>query len=127
MPRRRNQGQISTFNIPFFESADPFVDLLTETASRMRANASRLTLVKNCRPFAARQRSNVKCLDATPGPRCSHEPIWATRPLDATPVFPRFWWAGEHNHARLEYGLPRWRSAARPKPGDSSWQAWHRG
>ena len=39
----------------------------------------------------------------------------------------RFWWAGEHNHARLEYGLPRWRSAATPKPADASWQAWNRG
>jgi hypothetical protein len=27
-------GQISTFDIPFFESADPFVDLFTENASR---------------------------------------------------------------------------------------------
>jgi len=44
------------------------VDLLTENASRNEAKASRLTFVKNCRPFAARQRSNVKCLDATPLP-----------------------------------------------------------
>src|SRR5713101_3000405 len=60
-----NWGQISTFEIPFFESADPFVDLLTETASRMRAEASKLALVKSCRPFATWPRSNVKRLDAT--------------------------------------------------------------
>jgi hypothetical protein len=34
------------FEIRFFESADPFVDLLTETASRVRAQASKLILVK---------------------------------------------------------------------------------
>jgi hypothetical protein len=39
----------------------------------------------------------------------------------------RFWWAGEHNQARVEYGLPRRRSAATPKPDDASWQAWNRG
>ena len=59
-------GQISTFDIRFLNPRTSFVDLLTETASRMRAKASRLILIKSCGPFATRQRSNVKCLDATP-------------------------------------------------------------
>ena len=49
-----------------FESADPVVDLLIETASRIGANASRLTSLKNCRLFAARQDFSVKGLDTTP-------------------------------------------------------------
>ena len=43
-------GQISTFEVPFFDSAGPFVDLLTETASGIKGKASRLTLVKTVDP-----------------------------------------------------------------------------
>jgi hypothetical protein len=50
-------GQISTFDIALFDSAHPFVDLLIETASRMRAKAE---FSQNCRPFAAPQRSNCQ-------------------------------------------------------------------
>ena len=32
-------GSNLKFDVPFFESADRLVDLLTETASKMRANA----------------------------------------------------------------------------------------
>jgi hypothetical protein len=54
--------------------------------------------------------------------------VLASREIDGSePESPRFWWVGEHNQARLDYGLPRWRSAATPKPGDASWQAWNRG
>jgi len=54
--------------------------------------------------------------------------VLAAREIDRSELeSPRFWWAGEHNHARLDYALPRQRSAATPKPGDASWQAWNRG
>ena len=68
---RPTMGQFRTLNAQHlrfhsFESADLFVDLLTEMASRMRAEASSLILGKSCRPFAARQRSNVKCFKIWP-------------------------------------------------------------
>jgi len=64
----RNWGQISTFDIPFFQSADTFVGLLVQTAVTSRRYEG-FTLVKSRRAFAARQRPNVKCLDATPETR----------------------------------------------------------
>jgi len=61
---RRTSGEIGVksqhLTFHSLESADAVVDLLTETTSRMSAKASSFTLVKNRRPFAARQRSNVK-------------------------------------------------------------------
>ena len=54
--------------------------------------------------------------------------VLAAREIDRSELeSPRFWWAGEHNHARLDYALPRQRSAATPKPGDASWQASNHG
>src|SRR5262249_6462167 len=70
----RNWAQISTYDIPFVESADPFIDLLTEIASRMRGQGikarvgQKLSIVRGSPTFRVKYPTGESCrsLDATP-------------------------------------------------------------